>query len=75
MTCEVKTKDQLIYDLIFSDETIYKIDLSEYVDDIYNYDEFVESIKFVMKKSKVAILKSSIKVDSKTAMWELKVKK
>ena len=75
MTCEVKTKDQLIYDLIFSDETIYKIDLSEYVDDIYNYDDFVESIKFVMKKSKVTIVKSSVKVDSKTAMWELKVKK
>ena len=71
----MKTKDQLIYDLIFSDETIYKIDLSEYVDDIYNYDDFVESIKFVMKKSKVTIAKSSIKVDSKTAMWELKVKK
>ena len=75
MTCEMKTKDQLIYDLIFSDETIYKVDLSEYVDDIYNYDDFVESIKFVMKKSKVTIVKSSIKVDSKTAMWELKVKK
>jgi hypothetical protein len=71
----MKTKDQLIYDLIFSDETIYKVDLSEYVDDIYNYDDFVESIKFVMKKSKVTIVKSSIKVDSKTAMWELKVKK
>jgi hypothetical protein len=71
----VSAKDELIYDLIFSDETIYKIDISEYVDDIYNYDDFVESIKFVMKKSKVTIVKSSIKVDSKTAMWELKVKK
>jgi len=71
----VRAKDELIYDLIFSDETIYKIDISEYVDDIYNYDDFVESIKFVMKKSKVTIVKSSIKVDSKTAMWELKVKK
>lgn len=71
----MSAKDELIYDLIFSDETIYKIDISEYVDDIYNYDDFVESIKFVMKKSKVTIVKSSIKVDSKTAMWELKVKK
>lgn len=71
----MRAKDELIYDLIFSDETIYKIDISEYVDDIYNYDDFVESIKFVMKKSKVTIVKSSIKVDSKTAMWELKVKK
>ena len=71
----MKTKDSLIYDLIFSEETIYKINLGDYVDDIYNYDEFVESIKFIMKKSKVIIVKSSIKLDSKTAMWELKVKK
>lgn len=71
----MRSKDDLIYDLVFSDETIYKINLSDYVDDIYNYDEFVESIKFIMKKSKVIIVKSSIKLDSKTAMWELKVKK
>ena len=43
--------------------------------DIYNYDDFVESIKFIIKKSKITILKSTVKVDSKTAMWELKVKK
>ena len=71
----MRSKDELIYDLVFSDETIYKINLADYVDDIYNYDEFVESIKFIMKKSKVIIIKSSIKLDSKTAMWELKVKK
>ena len=71
----MKTKDRLIYDLIFSEETIYKINIGEYVDDIYNYDDFVESIKFIIKKSKITILKSSVKVDSKTAMWELKVKK
>jgi hypothetical protein len=75
MFYDVKTKDDLIYDLIFSEETIYKINLSDYVDDIYNYDDFVEDIKLVMKKSKVSIIKSTIKVDSKTAIWELKVKK
>jgi hypothetical protein len=75
MSCVVKTKEDLIYDLIFSDETIYKINLSDYVDDIYNYEDFVESIKLIMKKSKVAVIKSTIKVDSKTAIWELKVKK
>jgi hypothetical protein len=71
----VKTKDILIYDLIFSEETIYEINLGEYVDDIYNYDDFVESIKYIIKKSKITIVKSVVKIDSKTAMWELKVKK
>ena len=68
-------KDDLVYDLIFSEETIYRIDLGDYVEDIYDYDEFVESIKYILKKSKVSITKSSIKVNSKTAIWELKVKK
>jgi hypothetical protein len=71
----VKRKDILIYDLIFSEETIYEINLGEYVDDIYNYDDFVESIKYIIKKSKITIVKSVVKIDSKTAMWELKVKK
>ena len=75
MSCVVRTKEDLIYDLIFSDETIYKINLSDYVDDIYKYEDFVESIKLIMKKSKVTVIKSTIKVDSKTAIWELKVKK
>ena len=68
-------RDDLIYDLIFSDNFQYKIDISEYVSDIYKYDEFVDDIKKVLKKSKVSIVKSSVSLDSKTAIWELKVKK
>ncbi len=71
----MKTKDELIYDLIFSDVTSYRIDIAEYLDDIYGYEEFVAEIKRVLKKSKVNIVKSSVLVDSKTAIWELKVKK
>ena len=71
----MKNKDDLIYDLIFSSENHFDINLGEYVDDIYQYDDFVESIKFIIKKSGVTIVKSTIKVDSKTAYWELKVKK
>jgi len=71
----VKTKDELIYDLIFSETTVYRIDISEYLDDIYGYEEFVAEIKKILKKSKVGIVKSSVLVDSKTAIWELKVKK
>ena len=71
----MKTKDELIYDLIFSDVMSYRIDIAEYLDDIYKYEEFVADIKKVLKKSKVNIVKSSVLVDSKTAIWELKVKK
>ena len=71
----VKNKEELIYDLIFSEKLEFKIDIAEYVDDIYQYDDFIEEIKIILKKSKVKILKSIINVDSKTAMWHLKVKK
>lgn len=71
----VKNRDELIYDLIFSDNVKYIIDISEYVSDIYKYEEFVTEIKKVLKKSKVSIVKSSVLLDSKTATWELKVKK
>jgi len=71
----VKTKDDLLYDLIFSDTNSYNIDISEYIDDIYNHDEFVTDIKKILKKSKVAIIKSTVVLGSKTAIWELKVRK
>lgn len=71
----MKTKDDLLYDLIFSDGTSYKIDISEYIEDIYNHDEFVSDIKKILKKSKVAIVKSTVVLGSKTAIWELKVRK
>ncbi len=69
----MKNKEDLIYDLIFSEKEEYKIDISNYIEDIYQYDEFVSEIKKVLKKSKVKIIKSSVKTDPKTAVWELKV--
>jgi hypothetical protein len=71
----LKTRDDLIYDLIFSEKIQYKIDISEYVSDIYKYEEFIAEIKKVLKKSKVFIIKSDVLLDSKTATWDLKVKK
>lgn len=71
----MEKKEELIYSLIFSDRTTYMIDLGEYVDDIYRYDDFVEEIRLILKKSKVSILKSSVKVTMTTANWELKLKK
>lgn len=71
----MKSRDDLLYDLIFSEETSYKIDISEYVRNIYEHEDFVSDIKKILKKSKVSIVKSSVLLDSKTAIWELKVKK
>jgi len=71
----VKNKDDLIYDLIFSEKMIYEIDISEYIEDIYKYEEFVSDIKKVLKKSKVKVVKSDVLIDIKTAVWKLKVDK
>lgn len=71
----VEKKQQLIYGLIFGDETNFLIDIGQYVDDIYQYEDFVAEIRNVLRKSKVMIAKSSVSIDSKTALWELKVKK
>lgn len=71
----MKKTDDLIYDLIFSDETCYLLDISNYIKDIYQYDTFISDIREVLKKSKVKIIKSDVKLDSKTVIWELKVKK
>lgn len=71
----MKDKNKLIYELIFDEKTLFNIDLSEYVEDIYQYEDFVSDIKIILKKSNVKIKKSIVNIDSKTAMWELKVNK
>jgi dihydroneopterin aldolase len=71
----VKNEDELIYDLIFSEKENYKIDISDYIVDIYTYEEFIEKVKKILKKSKVKIINSSTLMSSKTVIWELKVKK
>ena len=71
----MKTKDDLIYDLIFSDNLDYEIDISEYIEDIYKYDKFVEYIKSILKKSKVSIVKDKLELETRKAIWTLKVKK
>jgi hypothetical protein len=69
----VRNKDDLIYDLIFSETINYEIDIADYIEDIYKYDDFVIDIKKVLKKSKVKIVKSDVLIDVKTAIWKLKV--
>lgn len=74
-TISVGKKEELIYRLIFGEETEMAVDLGDFVEDIYQYDDFVEEIRGVLRKAKVTVAKSTIKLDSKTAVWELKIKK
>jgi hypothetical protein len=71
----MKSKDDLVYDLIFSEKSEFSIDVGQYIKDIYKYDEFVDEIKQILQKSKVSVINHSIDVTSITVIWKLKVKK
>jgi hypothetical protein len=71
----MKNKEDLIYDLIFSETLDYNINISEYIDDIYKYDKFIEDIKNVLRKSKVSVVKEKIDLETEKVIWNLKVKK
>lgn len=68
-------KDRLIYNLIFSENESFIIDIANYINDIYQYESFISEIKKILKKSKVKVISSNVIVDSKTVTWELKVSK
>jgi hypothetical protein len=71
----MKDKEKLIYDLIFSEKSDYNINISEYIEDIYKYDKFIEDIKNVLRKSKVSVIKETIDLEKENVFWNLKVKK
>jgi hypothetical protein len=71
----MKDKEKLIYDLIFSENSDYTINISEYIEDIYKYDKFIEDIKGVLRKSKVSVIKEKIDLETENVIWNLKVKK
>jgi hypothetical protein len=71
----MKVKDDLIYDLIFSEDEDFVINVGEYITDIYKYDDFIDEMKQILRKSKVSIITSSVEVDSKGVIWKLKVRK
>lgn len=68
-------KEELLYDLIFSKKEDFIIDISEYIENIYDHKEFVDEIKSILKKSKVNIIKSDVVLDLKTATWKINIKK
>ncbi len=71
----MKNRDELIYDLIFSDTLEYEIHIEEYINDIYKYDRFIDDTKEILRKSKVDILKEKINVETTSVVWKIKVSK
>ena len=71
----MKDRDELIYDLIFSETTEYEIHVDEYIVDIYKYDRFIDGVKEIMKKSKVDIIREKINVEASSVIWRISVSK
>lgn len=69
------SKDDLIYELIFGEKDEFLIDIGNYMENIYEYDEFIDDIKKILKMSRVKIISNSVDVNSRSVTWKLKLKK
>ena len=67
-------KEDLIYELIFSDEVEFTIEISQYVDESYKYDRFMREIKKILKKSSILLEKQKLDIVSVSEInWYLKI--
>ena len=69
------SKNELIYDLIFSNLDNHEINIAEYLDSrfIYKYDRFINEIKSILSESKVIITKEQLRIESITQIiWKIK---
>ena len=71
-------KEELIYNLIFSNEDKYSINIADYIDPLYRYkyDRFIKEIKIILSMSKVQIEKEVLNINSvNQIIWVIKTKK
>ena len=71
----MKNKEDLFYDLIFGEKEEYTINISDYLEELYKYDRFVDEVKSILKKSKVSVIKEKLELSENGPIWILKVKK
>ena len=71
----MEQKDDLVYNLIFSNQNDFSILVTDYINDIYKYDDFILEMKDILRKSKVPIIKETIEVTFDYVRWNVKVKK
>jgi dihydroneopterin aldolase len=69
-------KEELIYNLIFSIDSEFTINLNKYIVDLYDYEDFIKEIKDILIKSKVLLIEDDINVNEKgNIIWNIKIKK
>lgn len=71
-------KEELIYNLIFSSEDKYSINIADYIEPLYRYkyDRFIKEIKIILSMSKVQIEKEVLNINSvNQIIWVIKTKK
>ena len=69
-------KEELIFELIFSEKNEFSVEVSKYIVDIYKYEDFTNEIKDILVKSKVVLVSENINVGKKGDIrWEIKIKK
>lgn len=71
----MEKKEDLIYDLLFSEREDFKIEVAGFIEDIYKYDRFIDEMKKILKKSKVDIQREKVSINQNSVIWEIKVKR
>jgi hypothetical protein len=71
----LKKREDLIYDLLFSEREDFKVEVSGFIEDIYKYDRFIDDMKKILKKSKVNIEREKVSINQNSVIWEIKVKR
>lgn len=74
----MKSKDDLIYEMIFSKKNEFEIDMADYIKKIYRYEDFIVEIKKVLFKSKVMVISEDVEIINEKEIkiiWRIKVKK
>lgn len=71
----MEKREDLIYDLLFSEREDFKVEVSGFIEDIYKYDRFIDDMKKILKKSKVNIEREKVSINQNSVIWEIKVKR
>ena len=68
-------KEDLIYELIFSEKLEFDIKISDYTP-VNSCDKFIEELKDVLKKAKVKLITEKLIMhDEKNVTWKIKIQK
>ena len=67
--------ERLIYDIVFCNKFKLELELSKYVTDILNYEDFVLKKKEILKKIGLITFDEEIKIAKKDITWTFAVKK